>query len=68
MTNICMVVSITHNIQDTPGWEQPFKQNLTWSNLTKDAEATVKTCHQCQNNKKVRRNYDHLHEPKAEKS
>jgi hypothetical protein len=47
--------------------EATLIQNLTWSNLKKDAEATVKNCHECQIGKKVRKKYGDLPEKLAER-
>jgi hypothetical protein len=42
-------------------------QNLTWTNLRKDAEAAVKNCHACQIGKKVRKKYGDLPEKLTER-
>jgi hypothetical protein len=48
--------------------EATLTQNLTWPNLTKDVEAAVKNCHECQIGKKVRKQYGFLPEKLAERS
>jgi hypothetical protein len=47
--------------------EATLRQNLTWPNLRKDVEASVKNCHECQIGKKVRKKYGDLPEKPAER-
>jgi hypothetical protein len=48
--------------------EATLRQNLTWPNTRKDAEAAVKNCHECQICKKLRKKYDELPEKLAERT
>jgi hypothetical protein len=45
--------------------EATLRQNLTWPDLKKDVEASVKNCHECQIGKKVRKKYGDLPEKLA---
>jgi hypothetical protein len=47
--------------------EATLIQNLTWPNLRKDVEASVKNFHECQIGKKVRKKYGELPEKLAER-
>jgi hypothetical protein len=47
--------------------EDTLRQNLTWPNLRKDVEVTVKNCHECQIGKKVRKKYGDLPEKLSER-
>jgi hypothetical protein len=47
--------------------EATLRQNLTWPNIRKDAEAAVNNCHECQIGKKVRKKYGELPEKLAER-
>jgi hypothetical protein len=40
------------------GREVTLRQNLIWPNFKTDVEPTVKSCHECQIGKKVRKKYD----------
>jgi hypothetical protein len=48
--------------------EATLRQNLTWPNIRKDAEAAVKNSHECQIGKEVRKKYGELPEKLAERS
>jgi hypothetical protein len=47
--------------------EATLRQNLTWTNLRKDVEAAVNTCHECKIGNKVRKKYGDLPEKLAER-
>jgi hypothetical protein len=47
--------------------EATLRKNLTWPNLTKDVEATVKNCHECKIGKNVRTEYVDLPEKLTER-
>jgi hypothetical protein len=58
-----------HTYLQHPGttrMEATLIQNLTWPNLIKDVEAAVKSWHECQIGKKVRKKYGDLPEKMAE--
>jgi hypothetical protein len=59
-----------HTYLQHPGitrMEATLRQNLTWPDLRKDVEAAVKSCHECQIGKKVRKKYGDLPEKLAER-
>jgi hypothetical protein len=52
-----------HTYLQRPGitrMEATLRQNITWPNLKKDVEAAVKTSHECQIGKKVKKKYGDL--------